>query len=188
MEKLMSNLAKAKAIMVKSDTIKNGNVINDNRHHQVESFDMPTAKYNIPNEMLIENQTQVVPNTKPVGVPTAEAIKNSKLPDEIKKLMLEHPISQPKNEVTLSDDLIEKANKLMNNDKPQKKVLEENRNNLVGGIDYNLIKKMIDESINSALKENGLLVENTEKSNEIFSFKVGKHMFEGKITKIKKIQ
>ena len=46
---------------------------------------------------------------------------------------------------------------------------------------------MINESINEALNENGLLIESTEKSNEIFSFKVGKHIFEGKVTKIKKI-
>ena len=47
--------------------------------------------------------------------------------------------------------------------------------------------EFINESINEALNENGLLIESTEKSNEIFSFKVGKHIFEGKVTKIKKI-
>jgi hypothetical protein len=57
----------------------------------------------------------------------------------------------------------------------------------VGNIDYKLIKKMINEAVNDALKENGLLTESSEKSNEIFSFKVGKHIFEGKVTKIKKL-
>ena len=46
---------------------------------------------------------------------------------------------------------------------------------------------MINEAINKSLKDNGLLVESTESSNEQFSFKVGKHIFEGKVTKIKKI-
>lgn len=55
-------------------------------------------------------------------------------------------------------------------------------------IDYKLIQKMINEAVNSALKENGLLVESSEKTNEQFSFKVGKHLFEGRVTKIKKIQ
>ena len=41
--------------------------------------------------------------------------------------------------------------------------------------------------INNALKENGLLVESSEKSNEMFNFKVGKHIFEGRVTKIKKL-
>ena len=55
-------------------------------------------------------------NTKPVGVPTVDAIKNSKLPDEIKRLMMEHPIAQPSSPMgntVLSDELIEKASRLM---------------------------------------------------------------------------
>ena len=31
------------------------------------------------------------------------------------------------------------------------------------------------------------MVESTEKSNEMFTFRVGKHIFEGKVTKIKKV-
>jgi hypothetical protein len=57
----------------------------------------------------------------------------------------------------------------------------------VSGIDYKLIKKMINEAVNDALHENGLITESSEKSNEVFSFKVGKHIFEGKVTKIKKL-
>ena len=41
--------------------------------------------------------------------------------------------------------------------------------------------------MNNALKQNGLVTESSEKSNETFSFKVGKHVFEGKVTKIKKL-
>jgi hypothetical protein len=55
------------------------------------------------------------------------------------------------------------------------------------GIDYDLIKKMINEAVNDALHENGLITESSEKSNEVFTFKVGKHVFEGKVTKIKKL-
>ena len=46
---------------------------------------------------------------------------------------------------------------------------------------------MITEAVNNALKENGLLMESSEKSNELFTFKVGKHVFEGKVNKIKKM-
>ena len=35
--------------------------------------------------------------------------------------------------------------------------------------------------------KNGLITESSEKSNEVFTFKVGKHVFEGKVTKIKKL-
>ena len=108
---------------------------------------------------------------------------------------MEHPIAQPQQQTTtISDDLIERASRLMKkNDgnyipesaKP-KQVQQTQQQS--GGIDYKLIQKMINEAVNNALKENGLLVESSEKSNEIFSFKVGKHVFEGKVTKIKKIQ
>ena len=46
---------------------------------------------------------------------------------------------------------------------------------------------MIEEAVDNALEKNGLLVENSEKTNELFSFKVGKHIFEGKVSKIKKL-
>jgi hypothetical protein len=163
---------------------------------------MPQAKYNIPQEFLQESPQPNQPylselprvNTKPVGNPTVDAIKNSKLPDEIKRLMMEHPISQPQQATpTLSDDLIEKASRLMKgNDsgyvsesaKP-KQVQQQTQSN--GSIDYKILQKMINEAVNKALKENGLIMESSEKSNEIFSFKVGKHVFEGKVTKIKKL-
>jgi hypothetical protein len=46
---------------------------------------------------------------------------------------------------------------------------------------------MINEAVSNALKENGLLIESSEKSNELFTFRVGKHVFEGKVSKIKKM-
>ena len=64
----------------------------------------------------------------------------------------------------------------------RKKIVEQSE-----GINYGKIQKMIESAVNNALKENGLLVESTEKSNEVFTFKVGKHIFEGKVTKIKKL-
>jgi hypothetical protein len=125
MDQLMQKLMISKAIMDKTDGIKRI----DNREmnspsNMVESFNMPQAKYNIPQEYLQEQPSQQmsqpylsslpVENTKPVGVPTIDAIKNSRLPDEIKKLMMEHPISQPQQaSPTLSNDLVERASRLM---------------------------------------------------------------------------
>jgi len=137
-----------------------------------------------------------VENTKPVGVPTVDAIKNSKLPDEIKKLMMEHPISQPQQaNPTLSSDLIERATRLMKENPgnyvpdsaKSKQQTSSTQPSPVTNIDYKLLQKMINEAVNNALKENGLVSESSEKTNEIFSFKVGKHIFEGKVTKIKKL-
>jgi hypothetical protein len=134
-------------------------------------------------------------NTKPVGVPTVDAIKNSKLPDEIKRLMMEHPIAQPQQQTTtISNELVEKAARLMKKndgnylpESAKPKQVQQQTTQPSGNIDYKLLQKMINEAVNNALKENGLLVESSEKSNETFNFKVGKHIFEGKVTKIKKL-
>jgi hypothetical protein len=212
MDRLMQKLALSKAIMDKADGIKNTNSMNGGlpptslqQMNSPESFNIPTAKYNIPEEFLQESNTPQQPylsnipreNTKPVGVPTVDAIKNSKLPDEIKRLMMEHPIGQPQQQpTTISDELIEKASRLMKQNggsympesaKPKQTTQQQPQSTPNGSIDYKLIQKMINEAVNNALKENGLVVESSEKSNEVFNFKVGKHIFEGKVTKIKKL-
>jgi hypothetical protein len=169
----------------------------------LQEFDMPNVKYNIPQEFLQESPQAPINqpylselpkvNTKPVGVPTVDAIKNSKLPDEIKKLMMEHPIAQPQQQSpTLSNDLIEKASRLMKENPGQyvpesAKPKQQTQTQPSGSFDYKVLQKMINEAVNNALRENGLIAESSEKTNEVFSFKVGKHIFEGKVTKIKKL-
>jgi hypothetical protein len=194
---LMSRLVASKAIMDKSNTIKRGDIRQSSGFDtEVQNFDTPNVKYNIPQEFLQESQSPMNSmstreNTKPVGIPTVDAIKNSKLPDEIKRLMIEHPIAKAEQpQMTLSNDLIERASKLMKrgdessftseSSKPQK-------TQPAAGIDYQLIQKMINEAVENALKKNGLISESTEKTNETFSFRVGKHIFEGKVTKVKKL-
>lgn len=195
MEQLMDKLIKAKAIM---DMEKNiSKPIRKNYDEQIvsEDYEIPNVRYNIPSEYLSETKTNdemffsPKQNTKPVGVPTVDAIKNSKLPEEIKKLMIEHPISQPQQpQTTLSDEMVEKATRLMN--VPNKSKISESPQNIkksTQDIDYNLIKNIVEEVVSSVLKKNGLIVEGLEKTNEVFTFRVGKHVFEGKISKIKKV-
>ena len=206
MSDLMQKLAmsNAKALMRETDSPKR---MDSSSQSMVQQFDMPNVKYNIPQEFLQENSQQTsqpylsslpVENTKPVGMPTVDAIKNSKLPDEIKKLMMEHPIAQPNQQptMTMSDELIEKSRRLMGNTegnyipesaKPKSAPVQQSQPTQNTGIDYKLIQKMINEAVTKSLKENGLITESSEKSNETFSFKVGKHVFEGKVTKIKKM-
>jgi hypothetical protein len=206
MSDLMQKLAMSnvRAIMNQTDSPRR----TDMSSQMVQEFDMPQAKYNIPQEFLQEQPSMgqgqqpflsELPreNTKPVGIPTLDAIKSSKLPDEIKRLMMEHPIHQPQQQqtATLSNDLIERATRLMKTGDEQgyipesakPKVSKQQPTNTNVGVDYKLLQKMINEAVNDALRENGLMVESTEKSNEVFSFKVGKHVFEGKVTKIKKL-
>ena len=194
MSDLMEKLMKSKAIMDRADTIKNSNSMNGGLPPtSLQQFDVPNAKYNIPQEFLQEQPSQQtqpylsqIPreNTKPVGVPSVDAIKNSKLPDEIKKLMMENPIAQPQQQnVTISDELIERASRLMKEQggyvpESAKPKTAQPQSSSTSQVDYKLIKKMISEAINEALTENGLIVESTEKSNEMFTFRVGKHIFE----------
>lgn len=201
---LMSRLVASKAIMDSPKFNKSTNSMNQGLPPtSLQEFDMPNVKYNIPQEFLQESPQAPINqpylselpkvNTKPVGVPTVDAIKNSKLPDEIKKLMMEHPIAQPQQQSpTLSNDLIEKASRLMKENPGQyapesAKPKQQTQTQPSGSFDYKVLQKMINEAVNNALRENGLIAESSEKTNEVFSFKVGKHIFEGKVTKIKKL-
>lgn len=197
MEQLLEKLMMSKKIMDKHNSMPRGHSPMNIPSSEIQSFDIPQAKYNIPQEFLqedVNSQQSFMPlkeNTKPVGTPTMEAIQKSKLPDEIKRLMIEHPIAQAQQPtMTLSDDLVEKASRLMKSEsnnyapesaKPKPKEVQ------TSSIDYGRIQKMIEQAVDKALEKNGLLVETAEKTNEIFSFKVGKHIFEGKVTKIKKL-
>lgn len=143
------------------------------------------ANYNIPQEFL---STQPKINTQPVQV-TEERIKNSKLPDAIKKLMIEHPIEKPNNyNPTISNEILEKAAKLMGENKTiTQSANKVNSESPIKSSNNGDLKKIIKETMEEIMRENGMLVESTSKSQDTFSFKVGKHIFEGKITKIKKV-
>ena len=143
------------------------------------------ASYNIPQEFL-QGESRV--NTT-APVVTEDRIIKSKLPDAIKKLMIEHPIEKPQqHSPTLSNDLIERAARLMNENKEV--VQQSNKVNTkptTQNLNNSDLKQMMRETIEEVLKENGLIVESTSKSQDLFTFKVGKHLFEGKISKIKKL-
>jgi hypothetical protein len=152
---------------------------------ELYSAEPVAASYNIPQEYLqSENR---VNTTAPVV--TEDKIIKSKLPDAIKKLMIEHPIEKPQqHSPTLSNDLIERAARLMNENKEVVKQSNKvNTKPTTQNLNNSDLKQMIRETIEEVLKENGLIVESTSKSQDLFTFKVGKHLFEGKINKIKKL-
>lgn len=186
MDRLMEKLMISKAIMDKSDSIKktgNGGL----PPTSLQQFDVPEAKFNIPQEFMSESKSPSrLPADRPMKTPTVEAIKNSRLPDEIKKLMIEHPIQPVQMQTSaLSDELVEKATRLMRDGKEP--IAEQKNNQKSSTIDVKQIQQIVESTIRKVLKENGLISESEEKTNEVFSFKVGKHIFEGKVTKIKKI-
>ena len=189
---LLNKLVISKKIMERHNTMSRGN--SSEQFSQtapaVEEFQPVNASYNLPDDLLMETK---IP--KDFSSPTKDKILNSRLPDEIKRLMLEHPIDQPSTGgTTLSDDLVDKAARLMNL-KPNGEKINENqtatpRQNTTTnvGVSSNDMREIIRETVEDVLKENGLLVESTTRSDEIFKFRVGNHIFEGKLTKIKKIQ
>jgi hypothetical protein len=191
LEKIMLS----KAIMDRHSQMDSGNTPKPKSNTVLENYDAPQAKYNIPQEFMAEApqrmqmpQTASIPvspfSNKPYPVASADAIKNSKLPDAIKKLMIEHPIEQPNSMsggAVLSDELVERASRLMGNSK--KPVVEQ----AVPQQNTSDLRRVLKEVVQEVLTENGLLMEGAEKSNELFRFQVGKHLFEGKLTKIKKL-
>ena len=186
---LMQKLAKSKAIMDVHNKMGRGNASPMPLMEGME-MNIPNARYNIPDDILAENEmtAPVIPMRTP-ETPSTEAINKSRLPDEIKRIMIEHPIAQPTPQSSrniLSDSMIEKASQLMGN-KPKQTMIEQQQSN-PPKIDAEYIKKIVKETVKSTIKEMGLLTESTEKSDEFFQFRVGSHVFEGKIQKIKKIK
>ena len=195
---LLQKLAVSKKIMdMHNHKPRGGNQGNYPQTPQLDEFKTPNATYNIPEDLMAESQ---IPTKIPSAIPVKDRILSSKLPDEIKRLMIEHPIQQPNNMgggSFLSNELVEKAAKLMNNDvannvghfQPKKPIQETTMSqNITSGLDKNVLKDIIRETIEEVLSENGLLVESTSKTNDLFQFKVGSHIFEGKVTRIKKVK
>ena len=183
----MQKLMVSKAIMDKTNNIARGTTQGISLPStELQSFQPTDAKYNIPQEFL--GETSVSRPTKNTSVPTVEAIKNSKLPEAIKKLMIEHPIVPPQMQTgpTLSNELVEKASRLMKDSKQTNNTPTQSQQQSTSNIPG--LEKMVENAVRKVLKEEGLLTESEEKTSEVFSFKVGKHIFEGKVTKIKKLQ
>jgi hypothetical protein len=195
MNSLMEKLMISKKIMEKSDQISRGSLPNTNSSYnqdagfsqsvQLQEFSAPAARYNIPEEFAPSTpQPQPI---KQVSNPL-ERIQNSKLPDAIKKLMIEHPIAQVKPlEPTISDDVIEAASRLMKKDK-EKTNVPNTQVSYPQGLSANDIKKIVRETMEEVLSEQGLMVESETKSSDSIQIKVGQHLFVGKISKIKKLQ
>ena len=193
---LIQKLMVSKKIMDKHNQTPRGNNngISMMNTPMVENFDVPQATYNLPQDFLMSEQAVSSRQTQQ-EIPTKDRILSSKLPDEIKRLMIEHPISQPQtmSGPTISNDLVNKASRLMKenlfNEDEVSPVKQNQGQNHKQSVPQNIyIKKMVKEAVREILSESGLLVESTSKSNDAFSFRVGQHIFEGKISKIKKLK
>ena len=186
---LMEKLMISKAIMQKTDSIKRGNISESSydapraiNAPQLETFQPVAGNYNIPQEYIQESQVQKMPQ-----MATKDRISSSKLPDEIKRLMIENPIEAPSSmygSSVISDAVVERATILMGTERPkqeQKRVVSESTS--TGDL-----RQMLKEVVEEVLRDNGVIAESSQKANETIMFKVGEHIFEGKVTKIKKVR
>jgi len=204
---LMQRLAVSKKIMEKSENIKGGNGLDTRKINmpQLDDFQPAQASYNIPQEFLSEQSTT---SSKTFHDPTKpleeDRILNSKLPDEIKRLMIEQPIVQPSSTngtAQISEEVIQGAQRLMNMNKTpntqtetRKQPITENKQQSnydvsdLKNIIRDVVRDTVRDVVREELKEAGMLVESTQNSNEVIQFKVGQHLFVGTVTKIKKLQ
>jgi hypothetical protein len=133
---LLQKLMVSKKIMEKHNDMGRGqarniNMGNDFSSPMVENYEAPAARYNLPADLMEE--TRPVSQPRQSNVPMEDRIASSKLPDEIKRLMMEHPIQQPSmgmsTDTVLSNDLIEKAARLMNTNAKVIKSMRVNQDN-----------------------------------------------------------
>jgi hypothetical protein len=198
---LLQKLMISKKIMEKHDNMDRGqsrNITSQESYSSpmVESYDAIPATYNLPQEFLEEQKPVRQVNNQ---VPLEDRISNSKLPDEIKRLMMEHPIQQPTmgmgTNAVLSNELVEKASRLMNtnakgdvmNESRTRRQVQSQPSQPTSSLSAQQIKDIVRETMEEVLSENGLLVESESKSGEMFKFRVGQHLFEGKVLKVKKM-
>ena len=197
MSDLMQKLALSKKIMDKHNQTPRGQATGT-----LPMNESINATYNIPQEMVNQQpQTQqpVIQQSVTMNQPVSQdAIKNSKLPDEIKNLMMENPIAQPQmGGPILSDDIIEGAARLMGQNRDYTPVSESKpnipQNTTTNNSDLKqMIRDVVRDTVRDVVKEElqnaGLISESIQKTNETLSLRVGKHVFEGKVLKIRKVK
>jgi hypothetical protein len=184
---LMKKLVQAKKIMNKVD---GGNY---ERGHINED-----ALFSNP-EDLIKNQSLPSQSaTRPMGNSSVDRINESKLPDAIKRAMIENPIPQM-DQISLTDtldmDFVKGAKRLMEQEGISTKKQQPRRQTTSqpvyesSNIDMNAMAVLIENTVRKVMDEklNQILTASTTSSiNENLVLKVGDSIFKGKITGVNK--
>ncbi len=179
---LMYKLVQAKKVMNKVDSgnFERGQI--DESKLYVDTNELPTEA----------PQVQSRQNTKPVGLPSVDKIQNSKLPDAIKKAMMENPIPQISLNDSLDMDFVKGAKRLMEQEgvgtktqKPAQRTTSSGSSNVdmnaIAVLIENTVRKVLDEKLNQILS-----AQQTASINENLVLKVGDSIFKGKITGVNK--
>lgn len=176
---LMMKLVQAKKVMNKVDggDYQKGNVNEE-------------LLRSAPEDILKSQQLQNTATQRPVGNPSVSKIQNSKLPDAIKKAMIENPIPQISLSDTLDMNFVQGAKRLMEQEGVSKKQTPQKQTSTsTGNIDMNAIAVLIENTVRKVLDEklNQILTaQQTTTINENLVLKVGDSVFKGKITGVNK--
>jgi len=177
---LMQRLVQAKKVMNKVDS---GNFERGQVNENILLSD--------PDE-LVEQDFKPSP-VKNVPAPSLDRIQQSKLPDAIKKAMIENPISQISLNDTLDMDFVKSARRLMEQEgvapKSSSKQQKTTSTVVQSNIDMNAIAVLIENTVRKVMDEklNQLLTaQQTASINENLVLKVGDSIFKGKITGVNK--
>lgn len=181
---LMQRLVQAKKIMGKVDSgnFERGNInenmlMNDPDNLMDQDYESKPIQQSAPRQMV-----QATP----------DRIQNSKLPDAIKKAMIENPIHQISLNDTLDMDFVKGAKRLMEQEGVQPKKTQTTVNqksspstnmdmNAIAVLIENTVRKVMDEKLNQILTAS-----TTSSINENLVLKVGDSIFKGKITGVNK--
>lgn len=169
---LMQRLAQAKKVMNKVDS---GNY---------EKGNVSESAFLVPQEPAGYKEQQA----KPVSI---DKIQNSKLPDAIKKAMIDNPIPQISLSESLDMDFVKGAKKLMEREGLSKPTIQQKNSGTVTNpnIDMNAIATLIENTVRKVMDEklNQILTaQQTASINENLVLKVGDSIFKGKITGVNK--
>lgn len=187
---LMSKLAKAKKLM---NMVDGGNFPKNNVNEGRARYDDDNDDFDMDNTPIYDQTAHLSENIN-INQQTLDInkINQSRLPENIKRAMIEKPITQP--DISLSDGLdmniIKGAKRIMEQENPgsRKKPLNEqtrqqpqaNTNDLIKALTpiiENVIRKVMDEKLTQLLT-----AQKTQSINENLVLKVGDSIFKGKIT------
>jgi hypothetical protein len=180
MNSLMQKLAVSKQIMERHDNMGRGEV-------------KQSPKINIPSEY--QEPVYNIPAQAQVSAPqiNEQKIMSSNLPDEIKRLMIENPIAKPDSySATLPNEVIDGAAKLIQNQSGVQPKKQSSQSQIVDESFKTMIRNLVRDTVRDVIKEEfgdikGMISE-SKSTNETMKLSVGKHIFEGKITSIKKLK
>jgi hypothetical protein len=185
---LMKKLVKSKKVM---NMVDGGNYERGNVNEEI--------LMSAPEDLMGENNIQSNRLARPVGNVNPDRIQNSKLPEAIKRAMIEHPIEQMPSislNETLDMDFIKGAKRLMEQEgvSPKQKTIvpfskqqpqSQSQNNFdmsaIATLIENTVRKVMDEKLTQILS-----AQQTQTINENLVLKVGDYIFKGKITGVNK--